>query len=280
MFLSNLSFNKLSSVIFIIVFSLNVNAADQKETEAKAKTTNGEEEIKKATVIAPAVKESSNELEDELKSNWSSEAELGFVKTTGNTETESFNVKFAVDNKRVDWEHSLKIESARVSDETATTAERYFISGKSQYSLHTLSYLFFRLQYEDDRFSGYNYQASEIIGYGRHLIKTNELKFNAELGVGVRQNDFDDGTKTSEAVFVIASDLKWKISKSATLSEDLSIEIGEDRTINKLVSGLKTKINSSLSSKITYTIKHASEVPVGTDKTDTELAITLVYAFK
>jgi len=218
--------------------------------------------------------------DSKIISIWTSEAELGFIQTTGNTETESLNLKFSITNKRQNWENKLKFEASRNADNMGTTAERYFWSFKSRYTLTELSYLFGRIQYEDDRFSGYNYQASEVLGHGWHLVKSDELKINAELGAGIRQNNFEDGTKTSENIIVIASDLHWIISPSAILSEDLSIEIGDDRTINKSVTALKMKINSSLSSKISYTIKHASVVPIGTEKTDTELAVTLVYAFK
>ncbi len=261
---------KLRYGFIFLLFTLNLSAAETKDRIAD----------KEVTAAEVTIDTEHTAVNEPLFSHWTSEAELGFVQTTGNTETESLNFKFALDNKRKDWEHSLKLESSRNADSTGTTAERYLLLLKSQYTLTKLSYLFGRLQYEDDRFSGYNYQASEIIGYGRRLVKTDELKINAELGAGMRQNDFENGKTESEKLAVAAADLDWKISKSANLTEELSIEIGEDRTISKSVTGLKTKINSSLSSKVSYTVKHASEVPVGTKKTDTELAVTLVYTFK
>ena len=215
-----------------------------------------------------------------LPSVWKPEAELGFVKTTGNTDTESLNFKFAIENIRPDWEHTIKAESSRNSDKDVTTAERYFALLKTQYHFSERGYYFARIQYEDDRFSGFNYQASEVIGYGRKLIKNPVLELNMEFGVGVRQNDFEDGTNNTENIYLLAADMDWKISGSASLSEELSVETGDDRTISKSITALKTKINHSLSSKISYTIKRTSDVPVGTEKTDTELAVTLVYAFK
>lgn len=240
-------------------------------------------ETEAAKVARPAVVNAENETNASIQpliSIWSSEAELGFIQTTGNTETESLNFRFGLNNKRKDWEHTLKVESTNSSDSTGATAERYFLSFKSQYSLSELDYLFGRIKYEDNRFSGYNYQASEVLGYGRRLVNSGKLKINTEVGAGVRQNSFDNGSSNAESIFVIGGDVNWKISKTASLTEEITIEIGEDRTISKSVSGLETKINHSLSSKITYTVKNSSDVPVGTRKTDTELAVTLVYAFK
>ena len=252
--------------MFVFVYgNANANAAEVKQNESAR------------TVVVPTDRVAANEADF---SSWSSEAELGYVKTTGNTETESLNFKSAAEYKRTDWVHTLKFETAHNSDNNGTTAEKYLLFLKTKYSISERSYLFGRVQYEDDRFSGYNYQASEVLGYGRKLIKTDELKVNAEVGAGVRQNDLEIGEDTSEGIIVFAGDIDWKINAFANLKEELTIEVGEDRTITKSVTSLKNKLNSLLSSKITYTVKHASEVPVGTKKTDTELAVTLVYAFK
>ncbi len=254
----------------LLFFSLNTQAEDVKVEDVANPLIPGSVVASSNTIAA----------NDGLFSIWSSEAELGFVQTTGNTETESLNLKFAIDNKRKSWEHSLKLAAVKSSDGVGTTSERYLILVKSQYMLSESSYLFDRLQYEDDRFSGYDYQASEVIGYGRHLVSSDTFKMNAELGVGARQNAFENAATQTEGIVIIATDFEWMISKSASLTEDLTIDIGDDRTISKSVTALTTKINSSLSSKITYTVKHASEVPVGTENTDTELAATLVYTFK
>lgn len=237
-----------------------------------------------ATMAADKDAEKSIEVESSAiqkpQSVWTSDAELGFVKTTGNTTTEALHLKLAIDNQREEWLHSFKLESAKNSDSLGVTAKRYLIAIKSQYDLTQFSYLFGKIQYQDDRFSGYKYQASEVVGYGQKLINRDSFKLNAEAGMGVRQNKFDSGISETEIVFLLASDFDWRISKTASLTEDITVEVGEERTISKSVTALKTQINNSLSSKISYTIRTASEVPVGTEKTDTELAVTLVYTFK
>jgi len=210
---------------------------------------------------------------------WKAEAELGFVKTTGNTQTESLNAKARVSNERQFWKHELRFETVRNEDSDRVTAERYFLNAKTSYKLNLVSYVFGRAQYEDDRFSGYDYQASLVGGYGYHIYDTEELKWNAELGGGMRENKFEDGTSETEAIISLATDVNWKISSSANLLQELTIDSGDKRTISRSVTALSTKINSSLSSKISYTVKHNSKVPSGTKKTDTETAITLVYAF-
>src|SRR6185437_8275364 len=43
------------------------------------------------------------------------------------------------------------------------------------------------LRYEDDRFSGFQYQASFSTGFGHIFMKTDTNKLSAQIGAGVRQ---------------------------------------------------------------------------------------------
>ena len=217
--------------------------------------------------------------EQTSSASWKGEAELGFISTSGNTETETLNAKAKLVNERDKWKHTFIVEATRASDNDVVTAQRYFASGKTDYKYGDKSYIFGLLKYEDDRFSGYNYQASLVMGYGHKIIKREDLMLDAEVGAGTRQSELDSGEKDDEAILYAGMDLDWKISKSTSFNEKLTVEAGDEATITKSVTALKSKINAKLASKITYTIKHVSEVPVGVEKTDKEIAVTLVYNF-
>lgn len=218
--------------------------------------------------------------EEKPDSKWSGEAELGYLKTTGNTETESLHAKGKLVNDRKKWKHTGTIEITDKSDTGATTAKRWYLTGKSDYKIDELSYLFISLTYEDDEFSGYNYQATETVGYGYHAIRKEDLKLDLEAGVGARQSELTTtGSSNSEGLIRGAADLEWKISKTSTFTQFLSVEAGEDNTISRSVTALKMQIVGSLSAKLSHSIKHSTDVPVGTEKTDTESVVTLVYSF-
>ena len=76
----------------------------------------------------------------------------------------------------------LKLTSLNNEDNNTTTAERYLISGKSDYRLSDISYLFGTVDYEDDRFSGYDYRATEVVGYGRRVLNTETMTLELEAG--------------------------------------------------------------------------------------------------
>jgi putative salt-induced outer membrane protein len=213
------------------------------------------------------------------KSLWNSETELGLVKTTGNTETESFVLKARVINTRDKWKHIARGEALRNADGDTVTAEKYFLSGKSEYTFRDRSYIFGLVTYDDDRFSGFDYVLLGVLGYGRTVMDRENLKLNLEVGAGGRRNEPEIGQPTNEAVLRAAGDFEWKISKSATFIQELSSDIGEDKTITRSLTALSTKINSYLSSRIAYQVKHTSDVPPGIEKTDTEFTFTLLFKY-
>jgi len=212
-------------------------------------------------------------------STWSGEAELGLVMTTGNTETQSINAKTKVANEREKWRHTLIAEALNTADNIRTTSEKYFLSGKSDYKFSEFEYFFGIVTYEDDRFSGYEYQVSEVLGYGRRIIHEPRLALDIEGGPGARQSKITNGNSDNELIVRLGGNLEWKISESANFSEKLSTEIGENITITKSITALKAQIVGSLAMKVSLTIKHTSEVPLESKKTDSETALTLVYSF-
>lgn len=237
--------------------------------------------VKCSQVIGIAMALTSTQLaaDEAASSTWKGEAELGYISTSGNTETETLNAKAKVTNERKVWKHTIIAEATKASDNDTVTTQRNFISSKTDYKFTEGSYIFGLLTYEDDRFSGYDYQASLIVGYGHKFINTDLLTWDGEIGVGTRRSKPDSGEKTDEDVLYLGTELDWKISKTASINEKLTVEAGHDATTTKSVLALKAKINNTLASKITYTIKHVSEVPVGIEKTDKEIAVTLVYNF-
>jgi len=210
---------------------------------------------------------------------WKGNVELGIVTTTGNTETETINAKARAETEREKWRHTMYLESLNSSTQGTTTAERYVVNGQSDYKFGEHSYFFAMINYEDDAFSGYDYRVSEALGYGRRVIGKDTLTLDLEIGPGARQSKLDAGGRENEYTVRGAAKLAWKISDTSALTEDLSSDVGQDVTITKSVTALTAQVSGSLATKITYTIKNTSDVPVGIKKTDTETAVTLVYSF-
>ena len=210
---------------------------------------------------------------------WKGNAELGIVKTSGNTSTQSINASAGIVYKRDRWTHNGKFELLNSSSDNVTSAERYTATGKSDYKLDELSYVFGRLDYENDRFAGFEYRTTEVIGYGRRVINRDTVTLDLEAGPGARQIKYIHGDSKNEAIGRVAAMFAWKVSDTATFTEDLSSDIGQDATISKSVTALKAQVAGNLGMKVSFTVRNVSKVPVGTNKTDRETTITLVYGF-
>lgn len=212
---------------------------------------------------------------------WKASIEFGLVNTTGNTETQTIKSRAKVELDKEKWRHTGAFQSLTSSEDGSSTAESYEVNGQSNYKLSgsKKNYVFFMLNYENDRFSGYDYRVTEAIGYGRRVVDNDSVTLDLEAGPGARQSELESGGNDDEAMLRGAAKLEWKISDASTLTEELSAEVGEDSTVSKSVTALTAKVIGKLATKITFTVKNTTDVPDDTENTDTETAITLLYAF-
>ncbi len=209
----------------------------------------------------------------------SGEAELGAVATSGNTNTRSVNTKARLRYVSGRWRHEGHAAVLRASDGGKVTAERYVLSGKSDYDLSPHNYLFATLRYEKDRFSGYDDQVSEAVGYGRRLVDRPTLTLDLELGLGGRHSQQTGGRRRDVGIVRSAGKLGWNISATARFTQGLVVESGSDNSSTESVSALKVKINGNFALKTSLTVTNNSSVPPGIQHTDTITAVTLVYDF-
>lgn len=216
---------------------------------------------------------------EEPSDGWSGKAALGYLATSGNTENSNLNSSFEVGYARGEWRHGLAARAIQATENAATTAEAYELGWKSERNLTEHDFLFGRVNWRKDRFSGYDTQTAESVGYGRRLIDKSAHKLNAEIGLGARQSELSDGSKEDEMIVRGGLSYRWLISESTRFSQDLAFESGDANTYLESVSALKASLIGRLALVVSYTVKNNSDVPVGTEKTDTYSALSLEYAF-
>ncbi|HEX2138569.1 MAG TPA: DUF481 domain-containing protein [Woeseiaceae bacterium] len=210
---------------------------------------------------------------------WLAKVTLGYLATSGNTESSSLNSGFSVAYASGDWQHSLDGTAINASEDGQTTAEAYALGWKSEYNLTDTDFLFGRVDWRQDRFSGYDQQLSETIGYGRRLIDTGAHVLNAEIGAGARQSDLADGSSESEGILRAGLDYLWQFSETAQFTQVLAAESGSENTYLESVSALTARLAGNLAMVASYTIRNNSSVPTATENTDTFTALSLEYAF-
>ncbi len=223
----------------------------------------------------------------ETESPWSGSGELGYLQTTGNSETESINARagFKYENDCLLGEvHLTALYSSEETEvdgrtEDRTSAEKYTAMAKTGYKFSDLDYVFLNADYEDDRFSGYEYRSNVAAGYGRKLVHTDTVNLNIEAGPGYRYDKPENGERVKETLFRGYVLFKYVFSPGVSFQQEVTVLADSKNTATKSVTALKSKIKGALSMKVSYKVEHDSHVPADTDKTDTETAVTLVYDF-
>lgn len=210
---------------------------------------------------------------------WSGKVALGYLATSGNTDSSSLNSGFTVAYTTGHWAHSLEASAIKASENDATSAEAYAVGWKSEFNMTDRDFLFGRVNWRKDRFSAYEQQLSESVGYGRRLIDTGVHFLNVELGAGARQADRIDGTAEDDFIVRGGINYQWKFSETASFTQDITSESGPENVYTESVSAIKTKLMGALGLVASYTIKNSSVVPPGSKNSDTFTALSLEYRF-
>jgi putative salt-induced outer membrane protein len=225
-------------------------------------------------VILPVYAQDAEEEENE------SSIAVGYVGTTGNSEITTFEVQYLLTYHTEKWTHNFDFETLTVTEDGEGKAERYFIGDKSDYHLLVRDrYLYVQGSYTDDRFSGFNYQAIISGGLGQYFIDNDAHNLEGFVGLGFRQNDSDLDGAEGEAVLTLGEDYEWQITESSDFTQDLTFEIGDQRTVTTFNIGLESEIMDRLSTRIAFRYRNNSNVPFGKKQTDTLTVVSLVYTF-
>lgn len=228
------------------------------------------------TVMAPAL---FAQEEQEEQGPWAGKARLGYLATSGNTDSSSLNSGLEVSYSAGQWVHAFKAAGIFSSEDQVTTAEAYEAGFKSERNFGDHNYLFGQLHWRKDRFSGYDQQFSQTVGYGRRLIDLEKHKLNAEIGAGARQSDLADGTKENETIVRAGLDYTWNISETTSFQQAVNIESGSQNTYTESVTRLSAALVGNLALVASYTVKNNSDVPPPAENTDRFTALSLEYGF-
>ena len=213
------------------------------------------------------------------KEGWQGSVSLGYLATTGNTNTRSLNGQMLAGYKSGPWQDLLSFQALKSSQDGITTAENYELNGQTDYNFTENNYLFGLLDYLRDIFSGYQRRTSEILGYGRRLYATDTQQLDLEFGAGARQTRNTNDTSDNGVVEMLGAKYLWKFTDKSNFSENLSVVHGTDSTFTQTVTALTTNLAGDFALSLSYTVKHNSSVPPGFKKSDTITAVSLVYTF-
>ena len=233
------------------------------------------------TLIAVSASTQLTAQEDKNKL-WSGDVEFGYVDTSGNTEETTVKGRADVNREKDLWRYNIIVEGLNSESNGLRSAEKYFLSNRLAYQYDDNNFVFGYASYDDDRFSGFDYQATVSGGWGRRLINEEKMQWDVEVGPGYRFSKVEDDSTADDSEDIILrgfTKFAWDFSDTANFTQSLNVEAGDDNTISKSITALKVQIMAALSLKVSYTIKYTEDVPMGNKHSDTESAVTVVYSF-
>ncbi len=218
---------------------------------------------------------------------WDGEGEVGVLITSGNTEETNINSRLGLIYEEAEWRNTGEFRSTYSRSDDVTTAEKYRATLQTDYKFEGSQYVFVRGAYEDDRFSGYDFQSSLTSGYGNRIWQRGERSFlDLSAGLGYRFNkleepDSDGNRDEEEAIARLAGQFDYALSENALFRQKLSSEIGldENNTVTESETSVQATVVGNLSMKLAYLLQHVSDEPAGSDDTDTEITLALLYGF-
>ena len=220
-------------------------------------------------------------------SNWEGESELGVLITSGNTEETNIKGRLGLKHEVAKWRNTTELRSNYSETEDTTTAEKYRATFESDYKFAERQYWFVRAFYENDRFSGFEYQSSLTTGYGNRVWAEGKRSFlDLSTGAGYRFNKLEEPneegeTDENEAIARFAANYNQALSETALFRQTLGTEVGfeDGDTVTESETSVQANIVGNLSMKAAYRVQHLSDPPEGSENTDTELSVSLLYGF-
>jgi putative salt-induced outer membrane protein len=211
---------------------------------------------------------------------WQGKGEAGIVLARGNTDARTVNLKLAMSEESGDWKHALEIAALRAANAGVTSADRYMAGWQSDYRINARAFGFGGLRYENDKFSGFDYQASVSTGLGYKFYNTEKMQLSAQVGVGYRRlQETATGKASGNAVLVGGFDYQNVLTATTKLVDKFHVESGADNTLLVNFLGLEVKMSTALALAVGLDAHQNTNPPAGKKQLDLTTTLNVVYAF-
>jgi len=217
---------------------------------------------------------------------WRGEVQAGLRILTGNTKQTTMTGIVNLRHELPKWRHTLYLESDYTQQNQSTIAERYRAATQLDFKISRTNYTFTRLDYDHDRFSGYEYRASVAVGYGWRLWQRGEDYWDFSIGPGYRYSrlqtpDYQGNLVQESPIGRVALRLQYHISPHAQFKEEMNTQVSArtGEAVSQSITSLQANLEGNFALKVSYKVENDSQTPPGVKNTDTQTSFTLLYDF-
>jgi len=224
-----------------------------------------------------------------LFDNWSGKGQIGAFQSSGNTDRVGVTLGIDLVRTGIDWTHKLSGDVDYQRTDGLTSREQFLAAYEPNYRINERLFAYGLGQWERDRLQGYQARYAVSAGLGYKVIDRDKLHLGVKAGPAYRVTKGTDGSTSKKIAGLAALDFDWTIAEGLKLTQDANataetggaaqIIVDSANTSLKAVTGLEARINSSLTTRISYTVEYDSNPPAGAVSTDTLGRFTLIYGF-
>lgn len=225
---------------------------------------------------------------------WSGKGEAGFLLSRGNAESTSANAKIDLAKETGPWKNAVFFGGLYGKTGEFASAQRLEARYQLDHKLTDKAFWFGALRAEQDKFSGFAYQASLTTGVGYKFVDTDATKFTAMAGVGyarlrpqelVKNSsgavvDRIKGDTTGSAIATAGFNFEQKLTSNTKVINKFLIESGSRNTSTMNDLSIQVAMNDVLALSAGYGIHYNTKPAAGTKKIDQLTTLNLVYNFK
>ncbi len=219
--------------------------------------------------------------EEAVDYGWNGKGELGYVDTSGNTDSTALNLGLEILKNTEHWRYRFGATALMTSKNGDKDNERYSAELQGDRKLSKKSYLFAVYRYDADKFGAYDPQQSVTVGYGRELMNSDTHHLKGEIGAGYKKSkERVSGLSDNEAIIRLLLEDSWQVFSTTAWNNRLLVESGSDNTFTLFNTAVIVSMTERFALKVGWEYRHNSDIPPGTvDKTDTTTSANLVYNF-
>ena len=228
------------------------------------------------------------------QAQWTGKAELGVILANGNTESKSANTKFDVTREGARWRNNFYAAALYGQNGEFTNAERYELRYQADRKITDRFSWFVGVRGEEDRFSGFAYQATVSTGATYKFVDSPATKFDGSIGAGYRRlqpqvlikSDAGEvlarikGEDESDPVATLGSNFEHSFSESTKITNKFLSELGSENTSVQDDIALQVNMTDVLALAVGIGVRYNSDPPPLAESTDTLFTVNLVYNIK
>jgi putative salt-induced outer membrane protein len=225
------------------------------------------------------------------QAQWTGKAELGLLQSGGNTEAASANTKVDLTHESRRWLNNFFVGVLYSENAEFATAERYEARYQTDYKITDRMSWFAAIRGEQDRFSGFAYQATGSTGASYKFIDSATTKLTASLGAGYKRFreeilvksdagevlDRIEGEIGDGVVGTFSGNYEHAFTENTKLTDKLLAEYGSDNTAVQNDIALQVNMTKTFALAVGFGIRYNSNPPPLSESTDTLTTINLVY---